>query len=112
MTEGQRHQPLLGGVRVIEHAGQPAAAHHADAMGEAEQLGQLGRNQEDGEAVGGERANQPVDLGLGADVDALRRLVEDQEARLRRQPAALRASPGCRPQSNPAPGRERTGRRQ
>ena len=90
VAEGQRHQPLLGGVGVVEHAGQPAAAHHADAMGEAEQLGQLGRDQEDGEAVGGERANQPVDLGLGADVDALRRLVEDEEARLRRQPAGER----------------------
>ena len=38
----------------------------------------------------GQLAHQPVDLGLGADVDALRRLVEDQHARLRRQPAGQR----------------------
>ena len=38
----------------------------------------------------GELAHQPVDLGLGADVDALRRLVEDQHRRLRRQPAGQR----------------------
>ena len=42
----------------------------------------------DRRALVGEPADQPVDLGLGADVDALRRLVEDDDARLERQPFA------------------------
>ena len=36
----------------------------------------------------GERGHVPVDLGLGADVDAARRLVEDQHLRLHREPLA------------------------
>ena len=36
----------------------------------------------------GELAHQRVDLGLGADVDAARRLVHDQDARLGREPLA------------------------
>ena len=36
----------------------------------------------------GERGHVPVDLGLGADVDAARRLVEDQHARVHGQPLA------------------------
>ena len=45
----------------------------------------------------GQLVDQPVDLGLGADVDAAGRLVQDQHARLARQPAC-RAPPsaGCR----------------
>ena len=32
--------------------------------------------------------HQPIQLGLGADVDAARRIVEQQHLRLRQQPAA------------------------
>ena len=52
-----------------------------------------------------ERSHEPLDLGLGADVDAARRLVEDQQPRLGDQPAgeqhlllvaaAERCRPGC-----------------
>ena len=51
----------------------------------------------------GQLAHQAVDLGLGAHVDALRRLVEDQHRGLRRQPARERhlllvaAGEVCRP---------------
>ena len=37
--------------------------------------------------VAGELGDQPVDLGLGADVDAARGLVEQQHAALAQQPA-------------------------
>ena len=40
----------------------------------------------DGVAGGGELVDEGVDLGLGADVDAARRLVEDQDRAARRQP--------------------------
>ena len=36
--------------------------------------------------LGGEVAQDAVDVGLGADIDAARRLVDDQDARLARQP--------------------------
>jgi len=44
----------------------------------------------EGAAAGSECAHQLVDFALGADVDALRRLVENQHLRLRRQPAGHR----------------------
>ena len=49
-------------------------------------LGQVAGGEHDRHPVGGERSHQPVDLGLGADVDAARRLVEQQHARSRAQP--------------------------
>ena len=68
-------------------------------------FGQLARDQEHGVAVGGELVDQRVDLGLGADVDAARRLVEDQD-RGSAPPATspAPASAGCRPTA-PAPAR-------
>ena len=57
------------------------------AMARAQDLLELRRDEEAGLAVLGERQDQPLDLGLGADVDAARRLVEDQDLRVRRQPA-------------------------
>ena len=64
-----------------------ACAHDDDPVGEAEQLGQLGGDHQDGDAGRGQLVDQPVDLELGADVDAAGRLVQDQDARLARQPA-------------------------
>ena len=64
-----------------------ACAHDDDAVGEAQQLGELGGDHQDGDAGGGQLLDQPVDLELGADVDAAGRLVQDQDARLARQPA-------------------------
>ncbi len=61
--------------------------HYRDAVAHAHDLGQLGRNHEDGQAAPGQLAHEPVDLRLGSDVDALGRLVEDQHGRLGRQPA-------------------------
>ena len=55
-------------------------------MAHADQLGQLGRDQDDREALAREIGDQRVDLGLGLHVDALGRLVQDQHAGRRRQP--------------------------
>ena len=57
---------LLRGRRAVERAGDRAAAHDRDAVAHAEDLGQLGRDHEDGQALRGELHNEPVDLGLGA----------------------------------------------
>ena len=49
---------------------------------------QLARNEQHGVAVRGEFGDQRVDLGLGADVDATRRLIENQQLTLRGEPLA------------------------
>ena len=36
----------------------------------------------------GDPAQDPIDLGLGADIDAARRLVQDEHARMRDEAAA------------------------
>ena len=69
-------------------AGDPPLAHHQHAVGEPQDLGQLGGDHDDGAALGGQLLDQGVDLGLGADVDAARRLVEQQDLRTRGDPAA------------------------
>ena len=71
-----------------QDAGLPALAHHQDAVGQQQQLRHLRRHHDDAEPLRGELEDQPVDLLLGADVDAARRLVEQQDARLGRQPFA------------------------
>ena len=63
------------------------SGHDQHAVGEADQFGHLGRDQDDADAACRELVDQPVDLRLGADVDAARRLVEDEQHRLPRQPA-------------------------
>ena len=56
-------------------------------VGEAEHLLDLARDDDDGVAGCGEAADEGVDLGAGADVDASRRLVEQQHPRAVHEPA-------------------------
>ena len=72
----------------LEVAGDPALAHDQDAVGDAQDFGQLGGDDDHRAALGGEPFDQRVDLGLGADVDAARRLVEQEDARAGGDPAA------------------------
>src|SRR6185312_8097239 len=67
-------------------AGDRALAHDEHAVGQPEDLGQVGRHDDHAEPLGREVADHLVDLGLGPDVHALRGLVEHQDLRLRRQP--------------------------
>ena len=57
------------------------------AIAHAEDFGQLGRDHQDRQAAGGQIAHQAMDFGFRADVDALRGLVQNQEFRIRGQPA-------------------------
>ena len=66
-------------VELLDDAALPA---HQDAVGELQDLRQVGRDHHHREAVVGEPVDELVDLGDGADVDAARRLVEDDELRL------------------------------
>ena len=67
-------------------AGEPALAHDGDPVAHAQDLRQLGRDHDDRLALGREVVQQLVDLVLRADVDAARRLVEDQDLAVPREP--------------------------
>ena len=73
-------------VVAAEMRGNAAFAQHDDAVAHADELGQLRRDQDDGQSLLRELGDHAVDLGLALDVDALGRLVEDEQARPRRQP--------------------------
>ena len=74
-----------------------ARAHHGDAIAHAEDLGQLRRDHQDRQPALGQLLHQRMNLRLGADVHALRRLVENQHRRVRSTASApARPSAGCR----------------
>ncbi len=56
-----------------------SARHDGDPVADSEQLGQVGADNQDRLARGGLFADQAIDLGLGADVDAAGRLVQEQD---------------------------------
>jgi hypothetical protein len=79
---------FLGDLAGAEFGGDSALAHHEHTVREADHLGQFGRNDEDGPSFAGEAFDQGVDLGLGPDVDAAGRFIEQEDARVGGQPAA------------------------
>ena len=88
---------FLGGFCAIELADDRSAVHHGDPVAHAEDLGQLGRDHQDRQPAAGQLAHEPVDLGLGADIHTLGRLVQDQDLRAKRPASGrVRLSAGCR----------------
>ena len=63
-----------------------ALMHHGDAVADADDLFHVAGDHQDGDARSASVAHQRVDLALGADIDAARRLIEDDDARVHRQP--------------------------
>jgi len=61
-------------------------AHDQDARGEIQQFGKLGGDEHDGDALAGEVVDESVDRGLGADVDAASRFIDDQELGVSAEP--------------------------
>ena len=99
----RRHDRLLGRARGRQLAAHAALAHDEDPIGEREHFRQIARHDEAGHAARRVGANEVVDLELGADVDAFRRLVEQQHAP-GRSPATCRRRPSadCRRSTRPA----------
>ncbi len=64
-----------------------ALADDQDPVGETEHLLDLAGDDHDGDAAVGERPDQLVDLGAGADVDAAGGLVEQQHPAVAQQPS-------------------------
>src|SRR3954452_561157 len=83
---GQVQHVLLRRPRRGQLARDRALAHDEHAVGQPEDLGQVGRHDDHAEAFGREVADDLVDLGLRPHVDALGGLVEHEHLRLRRQP--------------------------
>jgi hypothetical protein len=77
---------LLAGVGPRDLLDQSAFADHEDPVGEKQHLGKLRRDHQHGHTVAGQALEQAMHLRLGAHVDAPRRLVDDDHARLAAQP--------------------------
>jgi hypothetical protein len=75
-------------LRPIEETGDPAFMHDHDAVAHAENLGHLRRDHHHGDAPARDFGDEAVDFCLGADIDAARRFVEDEDLRIGQQPAA------------------------
>ena len=84
LPQRRRNEVVLGGRPRIELTGDATGAHHQDAVRQAQKLDQLRGDQNHG-AVTAQVADHRVDLRLGTDVDAARRLVEKYYARIRGQ---------------------------
>src|SRR6478609_143398 len=84
----QLHDRLRRAVGTLEHAGYPTVVHHRDAVAFGDDLFEVAADQHHRCAVGGELADQAVNLRLGAHVHPLRRLVEDDRMRIEREPSA------------------------
>ena len=64
---------------LVELGDLAAVAQHGDAVAEPQHLLQLGGDEQHRHALVGQLGDELLDLGLGADVDAAGRLVEDQQ---------------------------------
>ena len=82
------HDGLLIGFSAIQNRHLPALAHDEHAVAEHEHLGQVRRDDDDANSLGRELADDRMHLGFGADVDAARRLVENQDRRVGVEPLA------------------------
>ena len=85
---GGRHDPFLGDVGT-ELGGDLAAAHDDDAVRDAQAFADLRGRVDHGQAAPGAFGQEAEDLGLGADVDAAARLVEEDDGGVR-SPASCR----------------------
>src|SRR5579875_811832 len=70
-----------------ELGGDAALAHHQHTVAEMGELLGVARIEEDGAALAREAAHELVDLVLGRDIDAAGHVVEEEDARIREQPA-------------------------
>ena len=74
--------PLLGHGVALERRDRLAAGHHDHAVAQPLELDRVAGGDDDRHSAGGDFAQDAVDLGARADVDALRRLVRDENRRL------------------------------
>ena len=82
MGSNGRGEQLVGGTGTAqEGATNPTFAEHDDPVAHPHQLGEFAGDEDDGIAGSGQFIDQLVDFELGPDVDAARRLVEEDDRR-------------------------------
>src|SRR5215210_278612 len=86
-TGDHAHQVLLGELFAGERPRDTAVPEDDHPVGTFHDLLRLGVDHDDPEATFGELGDQPLHLGLGAHIDTLGRLVEDQHLGLEAEPA-------------------------
>ena len=86
LADRELHHVVLAELIAAELAADAALMHDQDAIADADHLFHVAGNHQHGDAGVGEGADQAVDLALGADIDAARRLVEQHDIRRHRQP--------------------------
>src|SRR4029453_7116984 len=86
LSHRERHDALLRAVHAFEHTSDPALVHDDDPVAEVKNLLHVAADHHDRYSPGGEGAQEPVDLCLGADVYAARGLAEDQPLGAEREP--------------------------
>ena len=86
LAGGVSHDPFLGCLPRREVGGDRALVHNDDAIAHGQYLRQIRRDHHDRHALARELAEQRMDFRLGADIDAARRLVDDEKLRPGREP--------------------------
>ena len=79
---GQCHDTFLRERIALYLTGEITLAHYHDAVADTHQLGNLGRDHDNGLALLYQLAEQQVNIALGADIDAAGRLIEDDDIRV------------------------------
>ncbi len=83
----RRHDRGGARFRVGQVGDRAPVAQHEYAVSAFDDLLELGGDHQHAQALIGELADERLNLGLGADVDAARRLVEDQQLRIGAEPS-------------------------
>src|SRR4051812_17614556 len=86
-AEEARDEPLAGQLVPVELGEDRPFPEDEDTVHELDELVDLGGEHHDRDALGREPGQQPVEVALGVEIDAARRVVEEQDRGLRRQPA-------------------------
>jgi hypothetical protein len=85
MRSGQ-HERLLVDSIMRELGDQPPRAQNEDPIRHREHLRRVVADQDDGHTLRREMRDDAMDLRLGSNINAARRLVQDQHARFGKQP--------------------------
>jgi hypothetical protein len=83
----EAHDGFFGGLLAGQLARDAAAVHDEDAVGEAQDFLQLAGYEHDGGAAGSQASDQLVDFGLGADVNATRGFVHQEDGSAGEEPS-------------------------
>src|SRR6185437_4824444 len=83
----QPHQPILRRLLPPYLTNKPPLAQHENPARQPQHFWQLARDEQDGIPLCRQPVNERVNLGLRSDIHAARRLIENENARCRREPA-------------------------